>query len=76
MICFIVCSFDSVKVGSLVFADQLLQLSTLLPSHFIYGLGEHNAPLLKSTGWTQYTMWNYDMPPSDRVKAHHQECST
>ncbi len=60
-------SFDTFKVGSLVFSDQLLQISTLLPSHFVFGLGEHNAPLLKSTKWTKYTMWNFDMPPYSGV---------
>uniref|UniRef100_A0A667ZB98 P-type domain-containing protein n=1 Tax=Myripristis murdjan TaxID=586833 RepID=A0A667ZB98_9TELE len=32
--------FDT-SVGPLVFADQYLQLSTMLPASYIYGLGEH-----------------------------------
>ena len=54
-------------VGGFVFSDQLLQISALLPSHYVYGLGEHNGPLLKSTNWKQYTMWNMDSAPSDEV---------
>ena len=55
-------------VGGFVFSDQLLQISALLPSHYVYGLGEHNGPLLKSTNWKQYTMWNSDSAPSDEVR--------
>ena len=54
-------------VGGFVFSDQLLQISALLPSHYVYGLGEHNGPLLKSTDWKQYTMWNTDAAPNDEV---------
>ena len=60
-------SFDSMDVGGFVFSDQLLQISSLLPSHYVYGLGEHNGPFLKSTNWKQYTMWNMDSAPSDTV---------
>jgi len=59
------------KVGSLVVSDQLLQLSTLLPSHYVYGLGERDGPLLASTKWTRYTMWNFDRPPSPQVNEKH-----
>ena len=60
-------SFDSMDVGGFVFSDQLLQISALLPSHYVYGLGEHNGPLLKSTNWKQYTMWNTDAAPNNEV---------
>ena len=56
------CSFET--AGSLVFADQFLQISTLLPSQYIYGLGEHDSTFLRSTNWNQFVMWNHDQPPT------------
>ncbi|XP_023932526.1 lysosomal alpha-glucosidase isoform X2 [Lingula anatina] len=51
------------SVGGFIFADQFLQLSTLLPSRYVYGLGEHRATLLHSLNWTRVTLWNKDRPP-------------
>lgn len=61
--------FDS-KVGAFIFADQFLQLSTLLPSRFIYGLGEHRGPLMHSVNWTRFTMWNKDQPPVENTNLY------
>jgi lysosomal alpha-glucosidase len=60
-------SFDAQDVGALVFADQFLQLSALLPSSYIYGLGEHRSSLLLSTHWQQFTMFNHDHEPEENV---------
>uniref|UniRef100_F6XA57 Lysosomal alpha-glucosidase n=1 Tax=Ornithorhynchus anatinus TaxID=9258 RepID=F6XA57_ORNAN len=51
-------------VAPLFFADQFLQLSTSLPSHYVTGLGEHQTPLILSTNWTKLTLWNRDMAPA------------
>ncbi|XP_040845744.1 lysosomal alpha-glucosidase [Ochotona curzoniae] len=51
------------SVAPLFFADQFLQLSTTLPSHFLTGLAEHLSPLLLSTAWTKVTLWNRDVAP-------------
>lgn len=50
-------------MAPLFFADQFLQLSTTLPSHFLTGLAEHLSPLLLSTAWTKVTLWNRDVAP-------------
>ena len=55
--------FDCLDVGGFVFSDQLLQISSLLPSNYIYGLGEHTGRLLRKTNWNQYTFWNRDYIP-------------
>ncbi|XP_041362800.1 lysosomal alpha-glucosidase-like [Gigantopelta aegis] len=52
--------------GSLLFADQFLQLSYYLPSVNIYGLGEHRDSLMHSVNWTRFTLWNKDMPPTEK----------
>ncbi|XP_053157607.1 lysosomal alpha-glucosidase [Hemicordylus capensis] len=50
-------------VAPLFYADQFLQISTSLPSHFISGLGEHLTSLILNVNWTKVTLWNRDMPP-------------
>lgn len=51
------------SVAPLFYADQFLQISTALPSHFISGLGEHLTPLILNLNWTKITLWNRDVPP-------------
>jgi lysosomal alpha-glucosidase len=60
-------SFDAQDVGALIFADQFLQLSALLPSSYIYGLGEHRSTLLLSVQWQRFTMFNSDHGPEENV---------
>uniref|UniRef100_A0A8B9J0T4 Lysosomal alpha-glucosidase n=1 Tax=Amazona collaria TaxID=241587 RepID=A0A8B9J0T4_9PSIT len=57
-------------VAPLFFADQFLQISTSLPSHFISGLGEHLTPLVLDTAWTRITLWNRDMAPMPQVNLY------
>ncbi|NXE82841.1 LYAG glucosidase, partial [Cochlearius cochlearius] len=57
-------------VAPLFFADQFLQISTSLPSHFISGLGEHLTPLVLDTAWTKVTLWNRDMAPVPQVNLY------
>ncbi|XP_010016043.1 PREDICTED: lysosomal alpha-glucosidase-like, partial [Nestor notabilis] len=52
-------------VAPLIFADQFLQISTSLPSKFLYGLGEHRGPLLHSMDWNTLTLWARDVSPTE-----------
>ena len=57
--------FDTYNAGSFIFANQFLQISSVLTSKYIYGLGEHRKPFLKNTGkWQQFSFWNADQWPS------------
>ncbi|XP_048349411.1 lysosomal alpha-glucosidase-like [Sphaerodactylus townsendi] len=52
-------------VAPLFFADQFLQISTLLPSKFLYGLGEHQSNFLLDLDWNTLTFWARDIPPTE-----------
>uniref|UniRef100_A0A7M4FH22 Integrator complex subunit 1 n=1 Tax=Crocodylus porosus TaxID=8502 RepID=A0A7M4FH22_CROPO len=52
-------------VAPLIFADQFLQISTTLPSTFLYGLGEHRSSFLHSLDWNTLTLWARDVPPTE-----------
>lgn len=51
----------------MIFADQFLQLSSKLPSKYIYGIGEHRSSFLLSTQWQRFTLFNHDAPPRFNV---------
>lgn len=55
------------KAASLIFSDQYIQISTLLPSPYIYGLGQHLDGLLLDTYWNRRVLWNADMEPNTKV---------
>lgn len=55
--------FDTRSAAPLVYADQFLQLSTRLPSEYMYGLGEHLEGLLLDTFWKRRVLWNLDQIP-------------
>ena len=44
----------------MVYEDQFIQISSLLPSPFLYGLGEHVNPLLLDVNWTRATLFARD----------------
>lgn len=51
-------------LSRLIFANQFLQLSTLMPSDIVYGLGEQWNPLRRSTNWTRHVFFNRDREPT------------
>uniref|UniRef100_A0A674BR71 Maltase n=1 Tax=Salmo trutta TaxID=8032 RepID=A0A674BR71_SALTR len=56
--------FDT-TMGPLVFADQYLQLSARLPSHNIYGLGEHvHQNYRHDTNWRTWPIFTRDSFPN------------
>ncbi|CAL4155464.1 unnamed protein product, partial [Meganyctiphanes norvegica] len=55
--------FDTISAAPLQYADQFIELSSRLPSDYIYGLGEHLDGLLLDTYWTKRVMWNLDQIP-------------
>lgn len=51
------------NISTLVYAEQFLQLSTRLPSRFVYGVGDVKSPLLRSTDWYKVTLFNAGRSP-------------
>jgi len=48
------------SIGGFIFSDQFLQISSLLPTFYTYGLGEHVLPLKLNPFWEQLTMFARD----------------
>ncbi|XP_046402984.1 lysosomal alpha-glucosidase-like isoform X2 [Ischnura elegans] len=63
--------FDSRSVGALVYADQFLQMSALLPSDSsMYGIGEHQAPLNLPVNWQRFVLFNHDSVPKNNTNLY------
>jgi lysosomal alpha-glucosidase len=56
--------FDT-TVAPMVYADQFLQLSSALPSNYIYGLGETQDKLSRSLNWSRSVLWTHDSVPTE-----------
>lgn len=56
--------FDVMDFSNFIFSNQFLQITTKLPSKYIYGIGEHRSNLLLSTNWSRFTLFNHDAIPS------------
>lgn len=56
--------FSSTNAAPLIFADQFIQFSAVLSSSRLYGLGEHEGPLMKNMTFRQLAFWARDVPPT------------
>ncbi|XP_025725600.2 LOW QUALITY PROTEIN: sucrase-isomaltase, intestinal [Callorhinus ursinus] len=57
--------FDT-SIGPLVYSDQYLQISTKLPSEYIYGLGEHiHKRFRHDLNWKTWPIFTRDQLPGD-----------
>ncbi|XP_073444186.1 lysosomal alpha-glucosidase [Dendrobates tinctorius] len=57
-------------LAPLLFADQFLQISTSLPSQYVYGLGEHLTAINLNTDWSRLTFWNRDIAPEKEANLY------
>lgn len=62
---------NSQDIGGFIFSDKFLQISFLLPSDNIYGLGEHQGSFLLKSDWQRYTLFNHDTAPGENVYIFH-----
>ena len=55
--------FDT-SYGGFTYEDQFLQISTKLPSKYIYGFGEHNHRRFQhDLNWKTWAIFSMDLPP-------------
>ncbi|XP_063382197.1 lysosomal alpha-glucosidase-like [Cydia fagiglandana] len=57
-------------VGGLILSDKFLQLSAILPSSQIYGLGERQSRFKLDINWKTYAMFNYDTAPTENTNLY------
>uniref|UniRef100_A0A146LXI0 Lysosomal alpha-glucosidase n=2 Tax=Lygus hesperus TaxID=30085 RepID=A0A146LXI0_LYGHE len=57
--------FDTTTSGTL-FSEQFAQLSTVLPSKYIYGLESRANSFPLDTNWNTITLFNHDIPPTKK----------
>uniref|UniRef100_A0A8C9WLM6 Alpha glucosidase 2 n=1 Tax=Scleropages formosus TaxID=113540 RepID=A0A8C9WLM6_SCLFO len=57
-------------VAPVFYADQFLQLSTSLPTRYVYGLGEHRSTFLHDIEWNTLTMWARDVAPMEKTNLY------
>ncbi|XP_065342512.1 lysosomal alpha-glucosidase-like [Cloeon dipterum] len=62
--------FDTASTEGFTFANQFIQISSLLPTHLIYGLGEHRSTLRLSTHWERFTLFTHDSVPQERTNLY------
>ncbi|XP_033207449.1 lysosomal alpha-glucosidase-like [Belonocnema kinseyi] len=62
--------FQSNGVGVFIFADQFLEMSSILASHNIYGLGEHKTSLKLNTNWKRFTFFNSGELPKEQANLY------
>ncbi|CAN8002298.1 unnamed protein product [Ixodes hexagonus] len=55
------------NLSTLVYADQFIQLSTYIPSRYVYGIGDVKSPLLRSTDWQKITLFNAGRSPTASI---------
>ncbi|XP_027701961.1 probable maltase-glucoamylase 2 [Vombatus ursinus] len=59
--------FDT-SIGPLQYAEQYLQLSVQLPSHYVYGFGEHvHQQYLHNMDWKTWPIFTRDAIPNDNM---------
>lgn len=61
--------FDSQNLGGLLMSEQFAQLSTALPSKYIYGLEQRTNSFPLDTNWNTVTMFNHDAAPHKVIGA-------
>lgn len=60
----------SLNLATLVYTDKFLQITSLLPSWVVYGLGEHHGQLRRSLDYKRFTFYNQDRPPIEDARLY------
>ncbi|KAL7677105.1 hypothetical protein ACOME3_003352 [Neoechinorhynchus agilis] len=52
------------SIGPLLYANQFIEISTALPTDYVYGLGEHRTQFQISTNWRRMSFYTRDQATS------------
>ncbi|GAB6023975.1 hypothetical protein CHUAL_008703 [Chamberlinius hualienensis] len=61
--------FDA-SVGAFFFCDQFIQLSAVLPSTYVYGLGQKQGSFVQDFDWSRFTLFNADQIPHENANLY------
>ncbi|CAK1586499.1 unnamed protein product [Parnassius mnemosyne] len=63
--------FNTQNIGGLILSDKFLQLSAVLPTDTLYGLGERRTRFKTDLKTRQtFTLFNYDQPPMENINLY------
>ncbi|KAF9408035.1 hypothetical protein HW555_012147 [Spodoptera exigua] len=57
-------------IGGLILSDKFLQLSAVLPTSHIFGLGEKRARFMNNVNWNTFALFNRDRAPTEGVNLY------
>ncbi|XP_003741230.1 lysosomal alpha-glucosidase [Galendromus occidentalis] len=60
----------SLNLGTMIYTDRFIQVTSLLPSNVVYGLGEHHGSLRRSMDYSRFTFYNEDQPPVENKRLY------
>ena len=60
----------SLNLATMIYTDRFIQITNLLPSNVVYGLGEHYGSLRRSMDYTRFTFYNHDRPPIEHARLY------
>ncbi|KAM3960741.1 lysosomal alpha-glucosidase [Aphomia sociella] len=62
--------FDTENVGGLILSDKMLQMSAVLPTDHIFGLGERRARFMVDMNWHIFPLYNRDRKPVENANLY------
>lgn len=57
-------------IGGLILSDKFLQMSAVLPTSHIFGLGEKRARFMNNVNWNTFALFNRDRAPTEGVNLY------
>ncbi|XP_026331528.1 lysosomal alpha-glucosidase-like, partial [Hyposmocoma kahamanoa] len=57
-------------IGAWILSDKMLQVSFKIPTHHVFGIGEHRVRFERDMNWKTYTLFNRDIMPMDNMNLY------
>lgn len=62
--------FNTQDVGGLILSDKFLQISAILPTDHVFGLGEKRARFMNNMDWQTFAIFNRDRAPTEGLNLY------